>query len=127
MPARNDPATGLGDLETSVMEALWEHGELGTPEVHNLVGRPRSLAYTTILTILQRLYKKGLVVRREAGRLHVYAAANSREQFAKQRGEVLASSFVELGSAGVMAFLAEAQKLDPAIVDLLRARLDSQA
>ncbi len=102
---------------------LWERGELATPEVFDRVGRPRKLAYTTILTVLQRLYRKGLVTRRDQGKAHVYAAALSREQFAERRGEVMAGAMVELGRAGISAFLAEANRLDPAFLAMLRHQL----
>ncbi len=116
-------ANSLGDLEAAVLAVLWQHGEMTTPAVHEAVGRPRDLAYTTILTVLQRLTKKGLVVRREGPRSHLYAPALTKEQFAELRGESLASAFVAIGTSGVAAFLAEAERLDPEMVNLLRKRL----
>lgn len=116
-------ATSVGELEASVLAALWDNGELATPVVFNQVGRPRGLAYTTILTVLQRLYKKGLVSRRGQGKSHAYSAALSREQFSERRGEFLASAMVDLGSAGLSAFLTEAQRLDPAFMSKLRSQL----
>lgn len=113
----------LGDLEAAVLAVLWQHGEMTTPAVHEAVGRPRDLAYTTILTVLQRLTKKGLLIRREGPRSHLYAPALTEAQFAALRGESLASAFVEIGTSGVAAFLAEAERLDPEIVNLLRKRL----
>lgn len=116
----------LGDLEGAVLEALWDAGELSTPVAHEKVGVPRKLAYTTILTVLQRLNKKGLAGRREEGRSHVYFAALSRDEFAKRRGEGLATSLTSLGEAGMAAFLAEAERVDPALFEVLRAKLRSQ-
>ena len=116
-------STQLGDLEGAVLQALWESGELSTPAVHETVGVPRGLAYTTILTVLQRLHKKGLADRREEGCSHVYFAALSREEFARRRGEGLASSLATLGEAGMVAFLAEAERVDPAAFEVLRAKL----
>jgi len=115
--------SSVGELEASVLSALWDGGELATPEMFNLLGRPRGLAYTTILTVLQRLYRKGLVSRRVEGKAHVYSAALSREQFSERRGEFLAGAMVGLGSAGLSAFLAEAKRLDPAFMANLRSQL----
>lgn len=114
----------VGELEASVLATLWESGELATPEVFNRVGKPRGLAYTTILTVLQRLYRKGLVSRRGEGRAHVYSPALSREQFSERRGEFLAGAMVALGGAGLSAFLAEAKRLDPAFIAVLRGQLE---
>ena len=115
----------LGALEAAVLEALWSAGEMTTPAVHEAVGRPRGLAYTTILTVLQRLTRKGLVSRRGGGRSHVYAAALTAEEFAERRAESLASTFVGLGNAGVAAFLAEAKRLDASVVEVLRKQLEA--
>jgi predicted transcriptional regulator len=117
------PSTSVGELEASVLAALWDSGELATPAVFNQVGRPRGLAYTTILTVLQRLYRKGLVSRRGEGKAHVYTAALTREQFSERRGEFLAGAMIGLGNAGLSAFLAEARRLDPAFMGRLRSQL----
>ena len=117
------PSLSLGELEASVLATLWDAGELATPEVFHRVGKPRNLAYTTILTVLQRLYRKGLLTRQDKGKAHAYTAALSREQFAERRGEVLASAMVGLGNAGLSAFLAEANRLDPAFLAMLRRQL----
>lgn len=126
MNDREEPvtqSTSVGELEASVLSALWDHGELATPEVFNRVGKPRNLAYTTILTVLQRLFRKGLVARRSEGKAHVYSPAMSREQFSERRGESLAGAMVGLGSAGLAAFLTEAKRLDPAFTAKLRSHL----
>ena len=115
--------TALGELEAVVLACLWDGRELSTPQVFDRVGVPRELAYTTILTILQRLHRKGLVSRKAAGKSHVYAPALSREQFSERRAEVLAAAMVKLGSAGLSAFLSEASRLDPEFLDELRAQL----
>ena len=123
--AGNDPS-GLGRLEAAVLDVLWTSGELTTPEVHELVGRQRQLAYTTILTTLQRLHRKGLLTRTSRGRGHAYAPAQSREEFFGSRASGLASQLLQLGDAGLAAFLAEARRLDPEFVATLRARLEAE-
>lgn len=123
MARTKNPLQPLGDLESAILDALWEGGDLSTPEVHERVGVPRGLSYTTTLTVLQRLAVKGLATRRGGGRSHIYSAAMTREQYAGQRAESLAAALVELGASGVSAFIAEAGRLDPEMVDQLRAQL----
>ena len=124
MAPKDQPADSLGPLENSVMKALWEHGDLSPREAHEIAGRPRNLAYTTILTILQRLHGKGLVSRREDGRTHRYAPVLSEETFHERRAQHLAESLVEIGDAGVAAFLAETRRLDPSVIAALRRQLE---
>ena len=113
----------LGELEAPVLESLWDSGELSTPVVYERVGKPRGLAYTTVLTILQRLYKKGFAGRREEGRAHVYFALVSREELSRRRGQSLAATLTGLGEAGMAGFLAEAGRLDPAVLEMLKLQL----
>ena len=56
----------LGPLEVTVMEILWARGEANVRDVVDRLHRP--LAYTTIMTTLDRLYKKGLLARRKSDR-----------------------------------------------------------
>jgi predicted transcriptional regulator len=80
---------GLGHLENTVMEALWRHGEGNVREVGARLGRP--LAYTTVMTTLDRLYKKGLLERRKQDRAFVYLPRYSQAQWQQKRaGEFLA-------------------------------------
>ena len=120
------PSSALGDLEQAVLDQLWTDGELSTPDVYERVGRPRHLAYTTILTVLQRLAKKGLTVRREVGKGHVHTPALTRDEFAARRGETLAALVTSLGSAGMAAFFEEANRLDPGAVALLQERFQQK-
>ena len=65
----------LPELELECMEVLWDAGDLTVRGVreHLLLRRP--LAYTTVLTVLDRLARKGAVTRRKSGRAHLYRAA----------------------------------------------------
>jgi predicted transcriptional regulator len=68
----------LGNLEREVMDVVWQAGQTTVREVQTAL--PRSVAYTTVMTTLDRLYKKGFVARTRAGRAFVYEALRTREQ-----------------------------------------------
>jgi predicted transcriptional regulator len=68
----------LGVLEREVMDAVWKAGEATVRDTQSLLSR--QVAYTTVMTTLDRLYKKGLVVRRRPGKAFVYRAAQTRQQ-----------------------------------------------
>jgi predicted transcriptional regulator len=68
----------LGELECAVLESVWS---LKEATVHDVLGRmERPLAYTTIMTTLDRLYRKGLLVRLKRGRAFVYAPACTKQE-----------------------------------------------
>ena len=74
-PARND--LQLSELQLVLMRVLWVRGEATTTQVHEALSGTRSLAYTTVATLLRRLETRGLVSHRREGRQFVYAPAVS--------------------------------------------------
>jgi BlaI family transcriptional regulator, penicillinase repressor len=75
-------ARELGPLEQRILDGLWEKS---TATVRELVEHDcRDLAYTTVMTTLDRLFKKGLLTRKEEGRAFRYTPRYSREQLHRE-------------------------------------------
>lgn len=73
--------TRLGDLERAVMDHLWSVLEPQTVrQVHEALTTRRELAYTTVMTVLQRLTKKNLVSQLRHDRAHRYAPIHGRDE-----------------------------------------------
>jgi predicted transcriptional regulator len=73
--------TRLGDLERAVMDHLWSAPEPQTVrQAHEALSARRDLAYTTVMTVLQRLAKKNLVSQIRDDRAHRYAPMHSRDE-----------------------------------------------
>ncbi|MFV0494690.1 BlaI/MecI/CopY family transcriptional regulator [Mycobacterium sp.] len=71
----------LGDLERVVMDQLWSTAQPQTVrEVHRAISVNRELAYTTVMTVLQRLAKKNLVSQIRDSRAHRYAPVHGRDE-----------------------------------------------
>ena len=71
----------LGELEKAVMEHLWSSDEPQTVrQVHEALAARRELAYTTVMTVLQRLAKKDLVSQQRDDRAHRYAPVHGRDE-----------------------------------------------
>ncbi|MGH9242718.1 MAG: BlaI/MecI/CopY family transcriptional regulator [Acidimicrobiales bacterium] len=76
----------MGELEATVMEILWDRGGWSTPgEVHDVLAEDRPIAYTTVMTILVRLWRKGRVDRQRDGRAFAYQPVRSRDEHAAAR------------------------------------------
>ena len=76
----------MGELEAAVMDVLWDRGGWLTPgEVHEALSAERRLAYTTVMTILVRLWEKGRVERHRDGRAFAYRPLQGREEHAAAR------------------------------------------
>lgn len=69
----------LGPLELELLQLLWDRTEMSVRDVHDTM-RDR-LAYTTLMTTLDRLHKKGFLNRRKQGRAFYYSAAVTRSDF----------------------------------------------
>lgn len=69
----------LGKLERQVLEETWRLGEVSVRDVYRAFDE--RIAYTTLMTTLDRLFKKNLLERRKDGRAFLYAAAVSQDAF----------------------------------------------
>jgi predicted transcriptional regulator len=85
---------GMRELEAQVLDILWTSEQPLTPrEVHMRLPGGRRLAYTTVTTVLARLCKKKMLVRRRDGRTFTYRPRESRSEFAARRmREILTTS-----------------------------------
>lgn len=115
----------LGPLEIAVMEILWERGESNVHDVVEKLGRP--LAYTTVMTTLDRLYKKGLLSRHKSERAFLYSTRQTRLEWEHKRaGEFVAGFLNGPEAAGelLISCLVEAvgQK-DAALLDELERKI----
>ena len=82
----------LGSLEYELMEILWERGECSVRDV--VFKLSRTLAYTTVMTTLDRLFKKGLLDRHKSDRAFVYSPSFSRQEWERKRAGNLVAGFL---------------------------------
>jgi len=101
------PRAPLGALETEVMEVVWRHdGERLVRDVHaSFLGR---LAYTTVMTTMDRLFKKGLLERRKHGRAFAYRARVTRRQLVLDAGAGLLRGLIDSEGEPALSFLVDA-------------------
>ncbi len=120
-PPRELLKARLGSLERRVIEIVWELDEVTVRDVHARLEGP--VAYTTVMTTLDRLFKKGLLTRTKKARAFAYAAKASREELdAAVVNDVVSGLLAEDGSAP-LPFLSnlvdEVGKRDRALLDEL--------
>src|SRR5665213_1995318 len=121
---RSAPQSPLGHLESCVMDIMWSRGESNVRDVAEKLGRP--LAYTTVMTTLDRLYKKGMLERRKSDRAFLYSPRLSRRDWEHQRaGELVAGFLAAPGQKGdllISCFLDEVGR-DPGMLDELERKI----
>jgi predicted transcriptional regulator len=109
----------LGSLEREVMELVWTAGEMNVREVCERLGT--AVAYTTVMTTMDRLFKKRLLSRRKVGRAFVYAAAASRDEMEGAVATELVQSLLQRHGGETLPLLSS---LVDAVSDRDRALLD---
>src|SRR5258706_11069766 len=81
-PGVGGAVRGFGELEAAVMQRLWDRADPATVrDVLTDLARERELAYTTVLTVMEKLYRKGWLGREPQGRAHLYRPLVSREEY----------------------------------------------
>jgi predicted transcriptional regulator len=96
----------LGELQTVVMEVLWRESCLTVNEVEVRLQRRREIAHTTVLTILDRMHRKGYLKREKQGKAFVYTPRYTREEFEKMMAqEVLGALLGQFTEPALSAFV----------------------
>lgn len=112
------------DAELEILTVLWNLGPTTVREVHETIASRRPTQYTTVLKQLQVMAEKGLVVRNEKQRAHVYEAARPREWTQKQlAGDILQRAFNGSAKSLMMGALSSRKASKQELAEL-RALLD---
>jgi predicted transcriptional regulator len=99
-------------LEMLCLRALWTLREGNVKEVRTVVAQSRPLAYTTIMTVLERLVRKGKLKRRKAGRAFVYSPEASRDTMRRAAIRELVDSLFDGSEEDLVRFL-RSEPADP--------------
>ena len=120
--ARNSSPTLTG-AEHRVMDALWRLGSATVSDAAAGIGKP-ALAYTTVLTVLRTLERKGYVKHRAEGRAYVYAAAIDREAVRRDVVGYVLQQFFDGSPRALLLNLLESESVDDAELRRLRTLID---
>ena len=97
-------------LELACLKALWSLQEGNVKDVQRIVAQSRPLAYTTIMTVLERLVRKGKLARRKVGRAFVYSPEASRDAMRRVAIHELLEGFFDGSETELMEFLRGAER-----------------
>src|SRR6266536_2980463 len=96
----------LGELESAVMEILWAEAEQTVNEVEERLRRDREIAHTTVLTTLDRMYRKVYLTREKQAKAFVSAPHYTREEFERRMAqEVLGALLGHFTEPALSAFV----------------------
>jgi len=92
-------------LELLCLKALWSLSEGNVNDVRRVVSATRPLAYTTVMTLLDRLARKGVVARRKVGRAFVYTARLSQDSARRLAYREFLETYFDASAEHLLAFL----------------------
>ena len=109
-PGKALPDNLLGELEAEVMHYMWELERATVQRVVRLISFRRTIAYTTVMTVMGHLVRKGLLARTSDGKRYTYRVALTRDEFlrraSRERIGRLVSDFGDLAIAGFIEEIA---------------------
>jgi predicted transcriptional regulator len=80
------------DSELEILQVLWDKNEATVREVHEALSQTKDCGYTTTLKLMQIMFEKGLVLRDDSSRTHIYSPNVSREKTQKQLVDKMVNS-----------------------------------
>jgi predicted transcriptional regulator len=106
-------------LELQCLKVLWVLGEGNVSDVQQALAPHKPLAYTTVMTLLERLLRKGAVTREKHGRHFVYAPAVTEETLRRVAVRQLADAFFEGSETALARYLETSGGRAPSMADVL--------
>lgn len=123
MPKRVVAFADLGPLEQAVVKLLWAHGTSSVTDVANKLDRP--LAYTTVMTTLDRLFKKGILEREMVERAFRYRARFSKAEIERRQASAFVDGYLtrESGEMLFSCLVDAVGQYDAALLDELEEKI----
>jgi len=118
----------LGQLEATLMNVLWDGEEpMCVEDVRQALAEKKEAAYTTIMTTLDRLYKKGFLDRERRGKAYYYAARVSRAELGTNvTKQVIDGLLKTLAEPAISYFVEALGDADPEKLDSLAALIEKK-
>jgi len=109
----------LGDLQLKIMKVLWEAGEATVARVHDTVSPDRTLAHSTIATMLRKMEGRGLVKHRTVERKFLYRALVKEDVVAGKMSQHFIEGLFEGSLADMVSHLLKTQEISREELDRL--------
>lgn len=109
----SDSGKFLGELEKEVMEVVWQNAKPTTVRhVFESIRKKRKIAYTTVMTIMGRLVKKGFLKTEVSGKAYIYKAVFSKDKFLTRISrEIIKNLTSNFGDTAIAHFAQELDKI----------------
>jgi predicted transcriptional regulator len=122
-PGGNGAGHVLGDLESAVMEILWDEPEQTVNGVETRLRHKREIAHTTVLTTLDRMHRKGYLTREKEAKAFVYTPRYTREEFERKLAQEVLGALIGHFTEPALSTFVDLIGEDDGALDQLEAKI----
>ncbi len=122
-PGARGAAHVLGELESAVMELLWAKSEQTVNDVEEQLRAKREIAHTTVLTTLDRLFRKGYLTRRKIAKAYSYSPQYTRSEFERLMTQEVLGALIGHSPETALSTFVDLVSDDPSGLDQLEAKI----
>lgn len=117
----------LGELETAILERIWGRENVAVRDIFNELRQERDIAYTTVMTTMDRLWKKGLLIRERNGNAYLYSPVYSKKSLIQKCiNQVLDNILSDITEPTLAHFVSNLEKVNPALLNELKRLLSEK-
>jgi predicted transcriptional regulator len=114
----------FGPLEARIMDILWTHQELSIKDVQQKLEQEKNLNFNTVMTVMNRLLEKGILVKRMEGRTSLYRPVHSKDDFMDiQSKEITHELLEDFGSLVVNHMIDALDEADSELIGKLEQKI----
>ncbi|MDP2684340.1 MAG: BlaI/MecI/CopY family transcriptional regulator [bacterium] len=114
----------FGTLEREVMEIIWVKRSVTVREIFEQIKQKRKIAYTTVMTIMDRLFTKGILKRKKLGKTYLYNSFVTKSDFFEKTSKNIINDLIhDFGDVAIAQFVNTLDTVDPKKLKILREKL----
>jgi predicted transcriptional regulator len=113
----------LGGLESAVMEILWSKPGQTVNDVEERLREKREIAHTTVLTTMDRLYRKGYLTREKQAKAFVYSPRYTRNEFERTMAQEVLGALIGHSTETAVSTFVDLISNDPGALEQLEAKI----
>jgi len=119
-----DPIETLGLLQQEVMDEVWQMGEATVADIHARLAQRRKIAYTTVLTTMRNLERRGMLSHEQHGKAFLYRPTMKREQYAAGTVKDFVARVFGGKTENLLCHLLGAEKVTAADLERMKKLID---
>jgi len=117
----------LGMLEKDIMEVLWNRGESCVSDILDSFPSDRNISYSTVITVTNRMAKKGLLKKRKLGKAYFYTPAYNKEEFLELVSKRVVEGISEFSlQSAIVNFVDYMSQVDPKKIEYFSKLIESK-